>query len=373
MGLFDKVFSSKSTSKTTRDPWAPAVDSAKGLLGEGKAIYDKFSDLSPEEQAQMEARIGVLKTRQGDPFTGQARGAASGMLNGSTPDLENNYGVAAARVGYDMGTANPAKARAGQGELDPSSAYKKLLSGQVDNPQLQGMADAATRSGQRAYADMIADADESLSTSVLPSIRSGAVSSGGYGGSRQGIAEGLAMGKRNTAAERGARDLGIAANDATATLFGNAYESAQNRMAGAASELDARAQQAKQFDAKNAFDARTTNANLDQQAQQFNANNTLARNAQTMAKTHSDADLKGKAMDLFTGANSSEDDDFGQMMSVLGMPRSIKQGMFNDYSDMVQGVAGLGGTSNTTQRSRKSFYQMMLDNAAQAAKASAGG
>jgi len=75
------------------------------------------------------------------------------------------------------------------------------------NPYLGAQADAITQ-----------QANNNLYNYQLPQIRSGAIAAGGYGGSRQGIAEGLAIGQTNQ---------GLAS--ALANLQGNAYENDQNR------------------------------------------------------------------------------------------------------------------------------------------------
>lgn len=78
--------------------------------------------------------------------------------------------------------------------------------GTTANPYLQGQADAITRT-----------ATNNLNRNILPGIGSGAVAAGGYGGSRQGIAEGNAIGQTNQ---------GI--TDSLANLYGNAYGQNQN-------------------------------------------------------------------------------------------------------------------------------------------------
>src|SRR5574340_1608629 len=45
---------------------------------------------------------------------------------------------------------------------------------------------------------MTALSNQNLNQSVLPGINSGAVAAGGYGGSRQGIAQGVAIGNAQT-------------------------------------------------------------------------------------------------------------------------------------------------------------------------------
>lgn len=75
------------------------------------------------------------------------------------------------------------------------------------NPYLQQQADAIAGNVSQNYL-----------YNVAPQVRSGAVAAGGYGGSRQGIAEGLATRNMN-------RDIA----NAQADLYGKAYESDMNR------------------------------------------------------------------------------------------------------------------------------------------------
>lgn len=75
------------------------------------------------------------------------------------------------------------------------------------NPYLQDQANAITQ-----------QATQNLQNNILPGINSGAMMAGGFGGSRQGIAQGLAIGQTNQ---------GI--TNSLASLYGNAYEGDQNR------------------------------------------------------------------------------------------------------------------------------------------------
>jgi hypothetical protein len=76
------------------------------------------------------------------------------------------------------------------------------------NPGLQGAIEAATR-----------PITQNFTQSVLPNIRSGAVAADQFGGSRQGIAEGIA-----------AQSLGNALSDATSKVVNPAYQSGLTAM-----------------------------------------------------------------------------------------------------------------------------------------------
>lgn len=378
MGIFSDIFGKKdvtnSNSTSTRDPWAPAVPYLTGALGIGQNLYDQYSQLSPEEEQARQNQIQALQGRQGGPIYDQATDQASSILGGAyNPQLTKTYGVAPSLVNYDFGSSDPAQARKGQGKLDPTTALQRILGGQVDNPQLQRMADASTRGQQRAYQDAVSDSDQSLTQSVLPSIGRGAMQAGGYGGTRQGIAEGLAIGQRNKDLDRNARDLGIAAGDNTANLYGNAYESAQNRMAGAARDLDQEANQARQFDVGNAFTARKANADADQRSQEFNVNNYNTQNQQELSKAGLIPTILGQGLNLAQGANNMQTGDYSDLMGALGLPRSLAWDSYSNMVNPLTNIAGLGGTTNTTGSVRNSKRDSLFNIGAQLAAMAGGG
>lgn len=77
----------------------------------------------------------------------------------------------------------------------------------MTNPYLQDQAGAITT-----------QANQNLQNNIMPSLNMGAMATGGFGGSRQGIAQGLAAGQTQQ---------GITSS--LAGLYGNAYEQDQNR------------------------------------------------------------------------------------------------------------------------------------------------
>lgn len=114
---------------------------------------------------------------------------------------------------------SPVDARAAQGTLNPTGALESLLSGKVQNPYLDQQSQA-----------IIGQLTRNFSENVLPQIRSGSIASGQYGGSRQGIAEGLA-------ASRLQQDIAVPLYN----LYGGAFENAQQRMYGTANTLNQQA------------------------------------------------------------------------------------------------------------------------------------
>lgn len=77
----------------------------------------------------------------------------------------------------------------------------------MQNPYLPAQAQAITQ-----------QANNNLFNYQMPQINSGAIAAGGFGGSRNGIAQGLAIGQTNQ---------GL--SNSLASLYGNAYENDQNR------------------------------------------------------------------------------------------------------------------------------------------------
>lgn len=119
---------------------------------------------------------------------------------------ENYIDSSALRAGDPFGS---------MGGANPMGALGQMLSGQVNTAALDPvMATASRRLG------------EQFNEQVMPGIRGGAQAAGQYGSSRQGIAEGLA-----------ARGLGYAMGDMSANMYNNAFNQAQQNMAGAANNL----------------------------------------------------------------------------------------------------------------------------------------
>lgn len=88
-------------------------------------------------------------------------------------------------------------------------------------PQRQGVSLNAYQ--KNPYLDQMAagitqQATRNLNENILPGVRSNSIASGGFGGSRQGIAEGLAMGRTNDAL-----------TNSLANLYGTDYTNQMNR------------------------------------------------------------------------------------------------------------------------------------------------
>jgi hypothetical protein len=188
-------------------------------------------------------------------------------------------------------------ARASQGALDPTAALRQALSGQVN----QGVLDQQINA-------MGNDLSTNFLQNVAPGLRSGAVAAGGYGGSRQGIVEGL-----------GTQGVTNALASQAAQLEGNAYNTAQQLQASTGQALNSQA---------------STNA-------QNNVNNTL--NAAQVG-----SQLIGQGTALQTATNQANNQTYQQMLAALGAPNQYNWQNLGNYASIIQPGAGLGGTSTTT-------------------------
>ncbi len=380
------LFSSKSKTKSSFEPYAPAKDFLLGNEDEGiSGIFPEAGNLyeqggfNPQMQGGLDKYIQQLDARQGQfgqtpnynptlqqDVTGYTNNVASDMMGGAYNVANGNYDTNYGPVGnINTPQTNLNAARRSQGALDPTQSLQGLLSGNVTNPYLQQQADAMT-----------ANMTRNLNENVMPGIRSEALASGQYGGSRQGIAEGLAASRLN-------QDLAPALTN----MFGGAFENAQNRMYGTATGLN-----------DQAFQNATNNAGLQMQGNQFNANLGLQNNAQQMGQNTQNLDNRMKSMDIANNAqgllqgnqqlqagnqsllsgnqqlqlggqqiqannNNFQDQDFGSLMSAYGMPQNMDWQNLQNYQNTIYPGAQLGGSSITTTKNSPSTMSSIMGTA----------
>jgi len=105
------------------------------------------------------------------------------------------------------------------------------------------------------------DATRNLQENILPSIRSGAIAAGGYGGSRQGIAEGRALSDFGRAQQQALTQFGLGNTAAVTGAQSDAFNQGQNRSLSALQNLSGQQ-----------YDTARAQAALDQQAALANQN-----------------------------------------------------------------------------------------------------
>jgi len=271
-----------------------------GVFPEAQRLYGE-SGWTPEMQAINDRYSGEVSNRAGSQAMEFAKTGAEDVMRGH---FDSNFGPVA---GINTPQANLVAARAAQGRLDPTDALLRTLTGRPDNPYLDKQASAIT-----------ANLTRNLNENVMPGLRSEALLSGQYGGSRQGIAEGLAASRLN-------QDLAPALTG----LYGGAYESAQNRMAGTANALNQQAVQNAQ-----------TNAGLNMQGQQFNANLGLQNNSQMLQKNAQNLNNRMQGLNILGTQQNMQDSNYAQMMNALQSPQGFEWQNLGQYNSMINPTIG---------------------------------
>lgn len=287
-----------------------------GLYGNAQNIYDTniaqgYQGQTPGQEASTRWTLNNIKGMDPNTFndiTSQGMSAVSGKY-----DLNPSTGMPAAR--------------AGQGALDPTSAMQGFLAGQVDQTGLDAIQKAAFNRANIGYQDQVIDAGRMFSEQIAPNIRSGAVSSGQYGGSRQGIAEGIAARGLNDQLGRNARDLGLANMDMGQELGAMAYRDAKD----------------KQFTISNALNEQALQSQIADNVSMFNANTANMANRRT-------------GLDLISGGYGGNMQVGNDMYNLYGREQTEAQNaqqfpwqQTSNLSGVLQPGAGLGSSTTSTQ------------------------
>lgn len=179
---------------------------------------------------------------------GNALNTANGMLNWSqqTPTM-NNASMNAASMGAASMNAAQGNAAYGnaaqinapsQNNMNLTGTYQNMLSGASgNNPYLTGQIQQGIDQANDAYANTTTNNNNNLLNTLLPAINSGAEAAGGYGGSRQGIAQGLALGMNATSQNQAASQMGMNNQDAAANAQANTYMQGQSNALSALNNL----------------------------------------------------------------------------------------------------------------------------------------
>lgn len=331
MGIMSSLFGGKSKQKN--EPWKPAAQFLTGanghtaLLQELENNYLRNRDTSNPALQGIQQYQQLLENRMSDPAF---NGAVSGGLNAMNGAYNTNYGPVdningAPRV--RAGQVNLTGARQGQGVLDPTNTMSRLLSGRPDTTYLDQQTNAIQQNAAR-----------NLMENVMPGLRSQAVVSGQYGGSRQGLAEGLAMSRLN-------QDLAPSITG----MYSNAYENAQGRMANTASELNQQSYQNAANNIDRRLNAQQFNANNVLDAQKFNANLGLQNNQFGMQQANQNLNNYGQGLNYLGQGLGLQDNIASNYINTLRMPQQLQQDNIDNYARLMMQGAGLGGTQTTTQ------------------------
>lgn len=358
---------------------APRSDAALGFANaNGSYLGNAGADMGASRDAAYRAMQGNQA-----PMMQAAQSAGVAPTQGAQAG-----GALASLPAYATGNMVNAPSQNG---LNLSGSYDSLINGQAgNNPYLTGAIQKGINQSSNAFGNMLTDA-KSATQDLLGNVRGGAIASGQYGSSRQGLAEGKAIDSFNTNTSRAAAQFGQNNTDAAVAAQAGAYDADRSRQLaatqglgaqqyGVASQDAATKNQAEFMNVGNAFDASKTNAAMAQQNGQFNAGlaqqtgqfnaNLGQNNAQFNAGLQQQGGLANQQSQLSTNAQNSSNNlaGAGLLSGLLG--NASGQVNYNDgYAlNQAQGVNSLlapylGGQRSGTSSQTDPLYSSTMGNA----------
>lgn len=327
MGLLSSVLGSSGSSKTTQTttPWKgvqPYLTGSPGfrnpltgeITGAATGIYPEANRLygsqgwTPQMQELLSAQQQKIQRRMGgqvSQFDTLSDALAGGQYD---PNVQRVGGTSAQMV-------DPQAAFGALGGANPMQSIQQMLSGQANTATLDPVVNTAMRR-----------MGENFNEQVMPGINQGAVAVGQYGGSRQGIAQGLA-----------AKGLAYSMGDTASNMYNQAYQQAQQNMYGTANNM-----------AGLGMSNATNNANRDFQSQSRNADISLANNSQAMQEAQQRIQNRLLGLQTMQGGNALNDQAYNQLMGLYNAPNDYNWNNLNRYASIIQPGAGLGGTTTSS-------------------------
>lgn len=258
----------------------PRSGAATGFAGAGGDYLSNFggSDMGAIRQTALGAMGGY-----------SAPTAPAALSNAATGNAAQSGGVMASLPAYAQGSMVDAPSQNG---MNLSGSYDRFVNGKPGaNQYLDQSINGAIAQNRLGFQQLQDDSTKNLLQNIMPSIRGGAIAAGQYGGSRQGIAEGNAIGTQQTELARAAAQFGQNATNASVNAKAGAYESDSNRALSATQGLGAQQYGVAQQDAAtknaaefmnvgNSYDVSKTNAGF---AQQTNLANQGAQQQMNLA------------------------------------------------------------------------------------------
>lgn len=274
-----------------------------------------------------------------------------------------------------------------QNKMGLSKGFNDIIYGEAgNNPYLTGAIQKGLNQAKNSYGNMVEDQSQAVQD-ALSSIRGGAISSGQYGGSRQGLAESRAIGDMSKNLSRAGSQVAQNAQDAAVSAQAGAYDSDRNRMLSALGGLSSQQYGVAGQDASAENAARTNNANWQQQANQFNTNwlnqagagssdalrQALFKNADYQQQAsgqnagfQQQANQQTGAWDLANRAQNTQNTmaGAGLLGNTLGNTYQVAQAQdmyglnkLGAVNSMIQPYAGLGQTQTSTGTSSTPLYE----------------
>lgn len=198
----------------------------------------------------------------------QTMTAAQGLLSNVSPTKKYDVATAAPVTVGQTGIAAPS-----QNSLDLKDAYSQFINAESgNNPYLTGAIQKGINQSNNAYGNMIQDQTQAVQD-ALSSIRGGAISSGQYGGSRQGLAESRTLADMSKNLTRAASQYGQNNTDAAVAAQAGQYGQDQANKLSALTSLGGQQYSIAAQNAQMEQAAKMANAQMAMAGNQFNAGN----------------------------------------------------------------------------------------------------
>ncbi|WP_156328104.1 MULTISPECIES: hypothetical protein [unclassified Massilia] len=320
---------SSTTSNTSSNTLNPAVAQLLGLNGNG----------------------GVLGGL-GNMLNGGSNlsGIGNSFLNANAGQILNNGYATTNALANDQFTTPRMQAAQisapSQNNIDLAPTFQSLLAG-GDTSKLMSSLQAGNALAGAQFQQNQTDLTNNLQRDILPGIRSNSVLAGQYGGSRQGVAEGLAISDLTKQLNNSNTQFGLGTTAANSSALAGAYENGQNRALSAAQGLSAQQYGTAQQDAAARQAADIANMGSE--------NSTNALNASKMANG---VQLQQGLLGTAAGYGNSD-------LSRLGMGAGILQPFLGAGATTTNNGTSSGtSTGTTTNQTTGNVSQPLYQNTA---------
>lgn len=317
------------TTTTTSAPWSAiqpyivgGVGNTPGIVNQAGALYGQQQNGMPDYlKNQYTNFLNTTNYAATSPITEQLNKNIQGVLAGkNAPTLQSINPITA-----QQGQAAQAQLNFAGLPADPTSAYQRMLTGQVDTSTL----DPVVQNAARRMSDQ-------FNEQVMPGINQGATASGQYGSSRQGIAQGLAM-----------KGLSQSIGDMTGNMYNNAYNNAQNLMGNAAGQLGGYATSMANNNAALATQVNMANAAAANQAAIANQNAQATANSQAMQNYNNQVGAMNTAGNLYNSTLGNVANLGMSGINAANNANNYNWQQLGNYQSAVQPFASMGSTQST--------------------------
>lgn len=245
-----------------------------------------------------------------------------------------------------------------QNNMDLTGAYDGFINGdRGNNPFLTGAIGKGINQSSNAFQRMQDDSTRNLNENVLGNIRSNSILSGQYGGSRQGIAEGRALGDFAREQQRAISQFGQNNTDAAVAAQAGAYETDSNRALSATQGLGAQQYGVAQQDASMQQQSNLANAAASNAAAQTNFGGLLsgamadAGYGQQAALANQGANLTASTTNAGLQQDASKTNYSGQLGVNAGNASNLQQ------ANLANQNAGNAASTFNAQQSQNASSQ----------------